>query len=166
LLQPDDAFWAAKQIIAFSDDDIRAVVATGEYSDPSVSDYVAQTLIARRDSVGRTWLTRLLPLDQFSVSGSDELECIDLAVRYGLRAPREYSVSWALYDNGTDRATPVDGGDGFELPADVRRLPSGHYALATITYANAAPADQMLSTRVYVRREANAFVVVGVERRW
>ena len=29
---PDDAYWAAKQVMAFSDDDIRAIVQTGQYS--------------------------------------------------------------------------------------------------------------------------------------
>ena len=34
LMDREDAFWAAKQVAAFSDAEIRALVETGEYSDP------------------------------------------------------------------------------------------------------------------------------------
>src|SRR5262249_36241260 len=44
---PDDDFWGAKQVMAFTDDDIRAVVETGQFSDPRVVDYLTETLIQR-----------------------------------------------------------------------------------------------------------------------
>jgi hypothetical protein len=50
---PDDSFWAAKQVIAFTDDQVRAIVKTGEYSDPRAEEYVAKALIERRDKIGR-----------------------------------------------------------------------------------------------------------------
>ncbi len=34
----DDTFWAARRVAAFTDDMIRAVVRTGEYSDPAAAD--------------------------------------------------------------------------------------------------------------------------------
>ena len=39
--QPDDEYWAAKQVMAFTDEDIRAIVETGQYSDPKAAEYVA-----------------------------------------------------------------------------------------------------------------------------
>ena len=40
LLDGEDAFWAAKQIAAFSEADIRALVETGEYSDRKAEDWI------------------------------------------------------------------------------------------------------------------------------
>jgi hypothetical protein len=53
---PDDTFWAAKQVMAFSDQEIRAIVETGQYSDSKSVDWIAKCLIARRDKIGRTAL--------------------------------------------------------------------------------------------------------------
>ena len=42
-MRDDDAFWAARRVMAFSDELIRAMVKTGEYSDPA-----AETVSGRR----------------------------------------------------------------------------------------------------------------------
>ena len=44
---PDDEFWAAKQVMAFTDDQIRAIVKVAQFSDPRAEKYVADTIIAR-----------------------------------------------------------------------------------------------------------------------
>ena len=51
---PDDAYWAAKQVMAFSDDDIRAIVQTGQYS-KEAEDWITAALIERRNRIGRTF---------------------------------------------------------------------------------------------------------------
>ena len=51
----EDAFWAAKQVAAFTDDEIRALVETGEYSDPRATDWIAECLIKRRDKIADAW---------------------------------------------------------------------------------------------------------------
>ncbi|MEL7832926.1 hypothetical protein [Fodinibius sp. Rm-B-1B1-1] len=62
-----DAFWGAKQVMSFSDEDIQAIVATGEYSNPKAEEYVAQILMERRDKIGRYWFAKINPLDKFEV---------------------------------------------------------------------------------------------------
>lgn len=52
---PDDLKWAAAKIAAFTDDDIRAMVATGQFSDPAASDWIAKTIIGRRDKILRMY---------------------------------------------------------------------------------------------------------------
>ena|SRR5437867_4987571 len=44
-----DAFWAANLLTYFTDDVIRAVVATGRITDPEAEAHLARTLIMRRD---------------------------------------------------------------------------------------------------------------------
>src|SRR5205823_1584117 len=44
---PDDDFWAARQVVAFTNDDIRAIVETGRFSNPDVIEYMTATLAER-----------------------------------------------------------------------------------------------------------------------
>ena len=53
--------------MAFTDEQIRAIVKTGEYSDPEAERWVVGSLIARRDKIGKAFLTTVLPLDRFAV---------------------------------------------------------------------------------------------------
>ena len=42
---PDDTFWAAKQVMTFTEPEIRAIVETGEYSDRRAVDYISKVLM-------------------------------------------------------------------------------------------------------------------------
>src|SRR5688572_1459026 len=66
---PDDDYWAAKQILAFTDEDLRVVVKAAQYTDPRAEEWVAQRLIERRDKVVRYYLDRVLPLENFRKIG-------------------------------------------------------------------------------------------------
>ena len=48
----DGTFWAARRVMAFSDEMIRALVKTGQYSDPQAEALLAKVLIQRRDKIG------------------------------------------------------------------------------------------------------------------
>ena len=93
-----DGFWAAKIIMKFTDDEIREILSTGEFSDKADRDYIAQTLIERRDLIGRYWFEQANPLDDFQLhpkdDGSYELQFEDLAVHYGFEAegPSVYHI--------------------------------------------------------------------------
>ncbi|HSE49024.1 MAG TPA: hypothetical protein VLA96_07450 [Terriglobales bacterium] len=54
-----DARWAARIVGSFTDEQIRAAVATGELSDPAAAEYLARQIMARRD---KTVLRLLRPL--------------------------------------------------------------------------------------------------------
>jgi len=58
---PEDTAWAARKIAAFRDDDIRAIVGTGRYSDPEASEWIVKTLIVRRDKIVRAYLAGSKP---------------------------------------------------------------------------------------------------------
>ena len=85
-----DGFWAAKLLMSFSDEDIRAMVRAGQYSDAKDAGTIAKTLSERRDRIARYWLLCSNPLDGFSFSGK-KLSFKDLAVEYGF-TPREGTV--------------------------------------------------------------------------
>ena len=77
-----DGFWAAKIIMNFSDEDIRTLVKTGQYTRPEDADLIAKTLIERRDILGRYWFEKSNPLDEFDIA-NQRLTFKDLAVVYG-----------------------------------------------------------------------------------
>jgi hypothetical protein len=85
-----DGFWAAKLLMNFSDEDIRAMVRAGQYSDAKDADTLAKILSERRDTIARYWFFRANPLDGFSFSGG-KLSFRDLAVKYGF-SPQEGTV--------------------------------------------------------------------------
>jgi len=86
-----DAYWGAKQVMSFRDNDIRAIVQTGELSNSEAEEYLIQTLIERRDKIGRYWFSKINPLDKFEAHKNDNsitLYFSDLGVDYPL-----YSLS-------------------------------------------------------------------------
>jgi hypothetical protein len=155
MMDREDAFWAAKQVAAFTDAEIRALVETGEYSDPRAAQWIADCLIKRRDKIADAWFSRVLPLDHFRITDG-RLEFEDLQTR-GDRTDPEYSVSWTSWD-----------GDGWSapLPDASTRVPGfrtdTQYLSATIRAVGSAESEQLV--RVYVRPGQNGPEVVGIRR--
>lgn len=156
---PDDAYWAAKKVMRFSDEDIRAIVETGGYSDPRARDWVAECLIERRDKIGRAYFAKVLPLDGFRVE-SGRLRFEDLAAEYGFREPARLSVAWSRFDNETERKTPLAGA-GFRLPDAALAAAAGEYFAADIRGDNPGH-----SVCVYIRRTPSGFAIAGIDRTW
>lgn len=100
-----DAFWGAKQVMSFSDEDIRAIVETGQYSNPEAEVYIVNTLMERRDKIGRYWFSKMNPLDKFSIKVQDNnlrLTFEDLSVSSGLVDAGDHSYQVAV---GSENST-------------------------------------------------------------
>ncbi|HWR54183.1 MAG TPA: hypothetical protein VN428_23940 [Bryobacteraceae bacterium] len=52
---PEDSYWAARRVMAFTDEEIRAIVETAQYTDPRATEWITRTLIVRRDKIARTF---------------------------------------------------------------------------------------------------------------
>ena len=48
--------------MAFTDEQIRAAVKTGGFTDPAAEKLLADVLIKRRDKIGRAYFSRINPL--------------------------------------------------------------------------------------------------------
>jgi hypothetical protein len=140
---PDDEFWAAKQVMAFRDDEIRAIVSTGRLSDKKAEEYLIRCLIKRRDRIGRSYLAKVLPFDRFRFDAADVLVWDDLS-----DSIRDATVHWYSFDNAT----------GAKTPAKAPPAPGSGYAMAEIV----SPSRPRQTIQVYVRGRE----VVGVERTW
>ena len=158
---PNDTYWAAKQVMEFTDDDIRAIVSTGRYSDPEAEAWIAKCLIERRDRIGATYFAKVLPLDNFEVRG-DELHFEDLAVKSGFTGPREHRFQWSHFDNAaeTHRLIGVSAANR-EIPPIALAAPEGTYVAALIS---AGEPDKAVT--VYLRKTSDDLEVIGVERNW
>jgi hypothetical protein len=146
--------------MAFSDDDIRAIVETGQYSDPQAVEYITRALIERRDKIGRAYFAKVLPLHAFRVE-HNELRFDDLAVRHGYSTPRSFTISWARFHNSTGQSSPLVS-QGPQLPAEALEALPGDYFSATLSTAN-QPGHRV---DVFLRRTASGFEVAGLDRTW
>jgi hypothetical protein len=157
---PDDDFWAAKQVMNFTGAEIRALVETGQYSDPRAVDYITKTLIARRDKIGRTFFAKVLPLDRFEVR-DNRLAFHDLSADAGFLPPRQFDVAWSRYDNASGNHAAL-AATGPDLPTEMLRAPAGTYFAARM----GVPGDMRKTVTVYLRTTGAVPQVVGIERRW
>ena len=159
---PDDEYWAATHVMAFTDDDIRAIVETGEYSDPGDAEYVTRMLIERRDEIGRKYFRKVLALDRFRVENG-RLRFDDLLVEHGFAPPRQYEIEWSRFDNDAESHSALSDERTSRLPREWEGAPASAYYAARLHVAEGAEK----TVRVYLRKgSAGGAEVVGVERTW
>lgn len=152
---PADTFWAAEQVMSFTDQDIRALVRTGQYSDARAAEYVAETLIARRNAIGRAYLSGPLSLSGFRVvDGSVQFD--NLAVRHGFsKSEPEYLFSWAEFNNKTGAVDDIAEAARAAVPVGQ----NSRFLVLRIGVRN-----ERRRIAVYLRRLATGFELVGIER--
>jgi hypothetical protein len=152
-----DAFWAAKQVAAFTDAEIRAIVETGQLSDPRAADWIADCLIKRRDRIAQAWYSKVLALDRFRVADG-RLEWVDLSADYGLGAVPELRIRWATFDNERETSEEIPGENSARLP----EMRGDGYWMALLE----SPERPRESVRVYLRKRGELAQIVGVDRTW
>jgi hypothetical protein len=153
---PDDTLWAARQVMRFTDEEIRAIVKTGRYSDSAAERHVADTLIARRDAIGRAYLGSPLALENIRID-SGRVVFDDLSVKYGYRKAPHYRYQWSAFDNTSERKTPVQRGTSAAIP---RSAISSAYLVLEVREA----VEENDYLAIYLKRAASGFSIVGIDR--
>ena len=131
-MTPQDAYWGAKRVMSFSNDDIRAIVEEGQFSDPAATDYISKVLIVRRDLIGKAWFSRVAPLEDFAVVDG-KLRFTDLGQKYGLLPASVYSYSWFSFDNHSGSKTPTTGASSDSVPETLASSNEGSFMGCTLT---------------------------------
>ena len=157
---PDDDYWAAKQIMAISDEELRAIVETARYSDKQAEAWIIRCLIERRNKIGRYCFGLVLPLDNFRLEGT-QLQYDDLAVRFGFRERRDYSIEWFDLNNITGELRSILSQGAWEVPDRAMSAAAESYYAAKISAG-----EPEMTVTVYLRKEKDGFAVVGTERFW
>jgi hypothetical protein len=167
--QPGDLFWAARRVMAFSDDLIRSIARTGEYSDPGDARHLADVLIQRRNRIGAAYLVAVNPLVDFALSPGGRLSFHNAAVSAGVTPPPSggYRISWTRFDNRTGATAPLGEST---ITADERELsltslPDEPASFVRIEVRTIAPAQKAWGpVHVYFRRTASGWTLVGLDR--
>ena len=183
-----DAYWGAKIVTSFTDDDIETIVRTGQFTDPRAERYIAEVLKVRRDKIGRYYFNLVNPLDRFALrdtaSGEQALVFENLALVRGY-APSEnatyrYNVRRLVSPGFDPELVPESVLSGPEVPLgnDLIQMLTQRTASARAMNGQPSIASVMIQTSydggehwtkrvsVYLRlhAESGRFSIVGIER--
>jgi len=101
-VRPEDRFWAARIVAAFSDETVRAIVQAAKFSDPRAAEYLLETLLARKGKVLMSWLNGTNPVVNPALNTSGLLTFENAAERAGVaKAAERYTIEWSRFDNAT-----------------------------------------------------------------
>jgi hypothetical protein len=154
-----DAYWGAKHVMAFRNEQIRAIVEEGRFQDPKVVNYITQVLESRRDAIGRAWFNQVLPLEGFRIV-DDRLAFDDLGVQYGFSSPSRYQLSWFVWRNKAQQKEDVSTSENSLLPSTFKSLDVGSYIGCRIALEHA----DKRSVTIYFRHEGDNWKLVGISR--
>ena len=164
--RPDDLFWAAHKLSAFSDEMIRAAVATAAFNDPPSEAFLVKALNERRDVIVRAYIPTVNPVVSPAITGN-ELTFANLAVQLGVaKPPSAYRIAWSSFDNTTGNSRPITDASVTETHAPLPPgLPAGDNAFVKVQIS-ATGADKSWEEPVaaYFQRRAGSWTLVGFER--
>ena len=156
---PDDTYWAAKKVMAFSNEALQALVKAADYSNPDAAEWLLTCLIERRDKVGREYFDRVLPLDNFAVADG-RLVWEHLGEKYGFFEAPEIKAEWTKFDNMAETHQELKA-FGPTLPPAIAAADGGSYFAVRLIGD-----DDDKTVTVYLRKQPEGIKVVGVDRTW
>lgn len=145
--------------MSFSNEDIRAIVGQGQFSNPAVTDYITKLLIARRDFIGKAWFSQVAALEDFVVADG-KLRFTDLGQKYGVLSASIYSYSWFSFDNQSGRKSPVAGVSSDAVPATLASPSDGSFIGCRLTDTK----QPHRTVTVVFRRDGDQWRPIGIER--
>lgn len=165
-----DGFWAARLVTAFTDEDLRAIITQGQYSDPAAAEYLLQILKERRDKIGRYFFRKLAPLDNFRLVASDDLKqalvFTDLAVEAGYHSAGQRKYRYQIVFPGVKPDAPlsVGGATSVKLPTTrLDQLKNDQYITVKLHVEGISDG----SVEVYLKKDpvSKKFAIAGIRRK-
>jgi hypothetical protein len=157
-LTPQDAFWATRIVLSFTEPEIRAMVETGQYLDPKDSDYIVKTLLERRRILARYWLMKVDGLADFSLKPAQNgvaLEFQDLMVDHRLIDP-----TWVEY---TYEITGPHYKSGRKITHEHRMTLSRAELAAAIEHG---AVDEPIEIKIWTKRQNSTSLPVTIAFQW
>jgi hypothetical protein len=167
-MRADDAFWAARRVVAFTDELIRAAVHTGAYTDAAGEQHLATILMGRRNAIGRAYLNAINPVvaPQLDASGTLTFDNAAVASRLA-EPPQEYRARWSLFDNATGSIQSIGDTQSSAMkmapPRDLPRATGAFIEIDISALSTAFPSWQT-PVRTFFRRTDLGWSLVGLER--
>ena len=163
----DDKFWAARKLMALSDETIRAAVQTGEFRDEEASLFLTNALIQRRDAIGRKYLTAINPVIDPVLDPSGVLTFGNAAVNAGFaKAPESYTVKWYNLNNETGESTLIGETTGTtgQIKAPEGLPTESAYVKVEISAMSKEYPSWQTPLSTYFVRQSPSWKLVGLER--
>jgi hypothetical protein len=166
--RPEDRFWAARIISHVPAEAVRAIVESARYTDTRATEYLVDTILARKAKVMRLWLNGTNPVVDFSLDVEGRMRFRNASEIVGMAKPAErYTVQWSRFDNPTNTLTAVDAEQSITgLVAQApRQLMSDQFIAATVRAFHPDHPAWQQPVIVYFRRAPDAtWTLVGLER--
>jgi hypothetical protein len=166
-MRDDDAFWAARRVAAFTDDMVRAIVHTGEFSDPAAEKAIADIMIKRRDKILQAYLPAVNPIVSPRLE-KNHLSFENAAVEADVaQAPEAYRALWFGFDNATGETRPLAETTSPTTTIDApATLPTaaGSFVLVELSADSRQHEGWRRPIRTYFRLEREGWKLVGLER--
>ena len=166
-LRADDAFWAALRVQAFSDEMIRAIMRTGNFTDEKTAGTLADIMIKRRNTILRTYLPAVNPIVAPKFDGRT-LTFDNAAVNADVaHVPGAYHAAWQHFDNATGDTQMIGETSSavcaIQAPAGVPTAANSYIEVDIWADSTDRP-EWRKPVRTYFRREAVGWKLVGLER--
>jgi hypothetical protein len=159
-----DAAWMTRILARFTPEMLVELAKLGQFQDPGNAAYLAQVLQGRLERILQRYLTRLSPITDLRIDGTDRLCAVDLADRRRLRPPEQFHYSARLADG---RELPVtrreDGEICLTLPHADGAANTANAPYVGLTLADGA-ARNPLRVYLYDLGPSAGFRLAGVER--
>jgi len=159
-----DGAWMARILARFTPEMVETLSRMGKFSDPRKTVYLANVLQGRLDRILARYLTRLSPLADVHVAGTDRLCAEDLAETRQLRLATEFRYDVRFSSGAPEQQLPVtrppEGGICVTLPhvaADGAERP------VRVTIADGV-ASGALVAQLYDLGPARGYRLAGLER--
>jgi len=167
-LRADDAFWAARRVVAFSDDLIRAAVHEGAFTDAAAERHLAAVLMKRRDRIAQAYLADINPVVDPHLSPNGTLTFGNAATAAGVaEPPTSYTARWSWFDNATGATQAIgetrSATTTIAPPAGWSR-DGASFVEIDIAAASVEHPSWQQPARTYFRRTGDGWRLIGLER--
>jgi len=170
-MTPADAYWGAKILAAFTDEQLRAAVAAGGLPDPRSADTLVALLNIRRDKLIRYYFARSSTIEEPIVTGQDgsslQLSFRDLGIHQRIWSPGETTYDWRFSDPARD-LTASGSAQARSMPEQIldvswkgSKTRDGD-ALVTLEITTRRPGLSPDPATVFLRWDGQGYRAVGI----
>ena len=85
----NDAFWAARIIMAFTKEHLQAAIDEAHYTDPEAAAFLLKTLIERQKKIGEYCFSLVNPCDDFAIQKNGAMENVLTYKNYAIESQLE-----------------------------------------------------------------------------
>jgi hypothetical protein len=151
-----DAYWGAKIVASFTNEQIAAIVKTGKYTDAIAESVLIEILEQRRDRIIDYYFRRVAPMDRLKLQGNS-LVFADLAIDAKRDDPARVRYQVTTEAKNVKRVAGTFN-PGASIPIDVIDEPT------EVKITRTSPGWPELSMSVWVQRVSGIPSIVGIRR--